>query len=107
MLEGDSIASNKQPPPEITMNLGLFLMIIFLIIGMAIFIAFICYHAKDKKLDNLKKLIQNPLSEQEIKLITDYRKLNDQNKQVITDAVQNLNDMKTGTDNSGKTQGRS
>ena len=104
MLEGDSIAGNKQLPPEITMNLGLFLALLFIIIGLAIFIAFVCYHAKDKKLNNLKKLIQEPLSEQEIKLITDYRRLNDQNKQVINDAIQNLNDIKTDTDNSEQTQ---
>lgn len=90
MITGDDKPGNLQPPPEITMNIGLFLMIIFIIVGIAALIAFICYHAKDKKIKQLNKLIQIPLSEREQQLILNYRNLSDNEKQIVDNATSEI-----------------
>lgn len=89
-MEADNIPSNTTNPIEITMNIGWFLLIIFLIVGLAIFIAFVCYHAKDKKIEQYKKLAKNQLTKNELKLLANYRKLNDEDKQVIENAAKDL-----------------
>lgn len=90
MQEGDNIAGNKPQAQTITMYLGFFLIIIFLLIGLTLLIAFICYHAKDKKIEKLKKLIREQPNDKEIKLISNYRNLNDKDKQTIENAITTL-----------------
>lgn len=91
MQEGDNIAGNRPEPQMITMYLGIFLMIIFILVCIAIFVAFICYHAKDKKIKQLKKLIREQLNDKEVKIINIYRNLNDKDKQVIENTINTLN----------------
>lgn len=93
MITGDGIPGNANTNSlNITMNIGWLLLIIFLIVGVAIFIAFICYHAKDKKIEQLKKLIKEQPTDKEIQLIIEYRKLSNNNQKVIDNAVKDLND---------------
>ncbi len=90
MITGDNIPGNQQPAPIISINIGWFLLIIFLIVGLAILIAFICYHAKDKKIEQYKKLVKTPLTENELQLLNNYRKLTDKDKQIINNATKDL-----------------
>ena len=45
------------------------------------------YHSK---MDSLKKLMKNELSENEMRIILTYRKLNDNNKAIITGTLKTL-----------------
>ena len=97
MITGSNQPSNVYSVPTITINVLLFFLIIALIIIAVTIIAYFCYHANDKKIEQLKKLIREPLTEQESRLITEYRNLNDQNKQVVDNAVKDLTTDNTNT----------
>lgn len=89
-IEGDNIAGNAQ---GLYLNDSGWILIAILItvIILLFIISIVVYINSNKKLQKLKEFYKSDLSEKERNLLTQYRKLNDTDKNVIEDTVKSLN----------------
>ena len=90
-ITGDDKPGNI-PSYEVDLNNGGWTVIIILIclVLALVIILFVTYHMYHSKMDSLKKLMKNELSENEMRIILTYRKLNDNNKAIITGTLKTL-----------------
>lgn len=89
-IEGDNIAGNAQG-----LNLNdsgwILIAILITVIILLFIISIVVYINSNKKLQKLKEFYKSDLSEKERNLLTQYRKLNDTDKNVIEYTVKSLN----------------
>ena len=90
MISGVNVAGNKPVAGDLNNGGWILITILIALIVFLFIIAVFVYINSNKKLQKLKEFYKSDLSEKERNLLTQYRKLNDTDKNVIEDTVKSL-----------------